>query len=362
MGKLLRILVVLLLLLAAAALALGMKLFQQREILKGRAQKLESAVVALGTTLEAEPASVDRPPSYPFRDISPTTSEVLDTPEVSHFWDTYAPELEVLVEAPLRVNRENLMRYYRVDPATGKPLKGVTDGEGTLQFELDRLLQKAADQHARLNETRQQLVAVRTELVDVISELNEKKPALRRSLKRIEDLEAVVNPLREEVRQLKAAIEGLNEEKTALENRIEDQRHEMAKLQETIQDRDIEIERLKKEIKDIRGATEEGPSRVTAAIAARVEPGIKGSVVAANNDWNFAVVEFTDDFLKEILGDDLSAPVPAVELMIRRPGEAEQFVTKIRLLQVRVAERLGVVDILTDWQQIPVHTGDVVFN
>ena len=51
MGKLLRVMVVLMFLLSAGALALGTMLFMKRELLKGRTQKLENTIIALGAIL-----------------------------------------------------------------------------------------------------------------------------------------------------------------------------------------------------------------------------------------------------------------------------------------------------------------------
>ena len=95
MGKLLKILVVLLLLLSIGALVLGMMLFNKRELLKGRTQKLENAIVALGTAIEAEAPVLEEVPEFEARDISRVEAEPLDTPDLSPFWDDYKAELEV---------------------------------------------------------------------------------------------------------------------------------------------------------------------------------------------------------------------------------------------------------------------------
>ena len=50
-----------------------------------------------------------------------------------------------------------------------------------------------------------------------------------------------------------------------------------------------------------------------------------------------------------------------LELLLRRPGEGGKFVTKLKLVQVRRADKLGIADILTSWQQLPVQKDDVVF-
>ena len=79
MGKFLRVLVILIFLLTAASLTLACLLFTKREILKGRAQKLEQGLIELSRTLEAEPPAIpEEPEAYPARDISDCSSEVLD--------------------------------------------------------------------------------------------------------------------------------------------------------------------------------------------------------------------------------------------------------------------------------------------
>jgi len=160
MDKVLKALVVILLVLSITALALGTKLFGQRERLKGRAQKLETAIMALGAAIEQGSATLDREPDYPDRDISDCTEEVIADPEMSDFWSKYAPVLEVQENLPLQLKDRSvqLMTYYRIDPITQKvqidPMGNkVISGEGTMQEVLDDLLAKAGDQYARLNKT-----------------------------------------------------------------------------------------------------------------------------------------------------------------------------------------------------------------
>ena len=75
MGKLLRVLTVILFILTIGALTMGILLFNRREILKGRTQKLERTLIMLGPTIEAEGAALDETkPDYPARDIDDTTS------------------------------------------------------------------------------------------------------------------------------------------------------------------------------------------------------------------------------------------------------------------------------------------------
>jgi len=86
MGKFLRVLVILLLLLSIGALWVGCLLFQKRELLKGRTQKLENYIVYLGKTIEEKPAELKEKPEYPSRDVSPLNPEILENPDRSPFW------------------------------------------------------------------------------------------------------------------------------------------------------------------------------------------------------------------------------------------------------------------------------------
>ena len=60
---------------------------------------------------------------------------------------------------------------------------------------------------------------------------------------------------------------------------------------------------------------------------------------------------------------DANSPVPQITLMIKRidSDNKEIFVTKAKLIQVKRGEKIGIFDMLPDWQQIPAKKGDVLF-
>jgi hypothetical protein len=380
MGKLLRILVILLLLLSIGALTLGAMLFLKREILKGRTQKLENTLVALGATLERDAATVPVKPEYPARDISPVTSEILDTPELSAFWDKYRHELELtdLPTMDLNKRRLELMTYFKVDMISGRverdPATGykVTRGDGTMQAVLDDVLGKAEEQLNRLNTTRQQLKDLRIELVATINELNELKRGHRLSLQKIEELEARIRDLESQIEKLNNRIARLEDEKRALEDQISELQRNIALLEETIVGKDAEIAQLNDEITRLKGIIDEdrpkpppGGEGVPHAVDVRVEPGEKGTVIGVNMRYNFVALRLSDAFLNEVLPEDAGA-VPAVELMVKRqiPGREDKFIAKIRLTQIKRSEKLGVADVLPDWlpdPNDPPRKGDVIF-
>jgi len=372
MGKLLRVLVVILLLLSIGSLVLGILLFNKREILKGRTNKLETAVTALGLTIESESAEA-RQPDFTAKDISACEAQLVDTPEISDFWDTYKVHLEDqdLSKVDVKSQELDLMSYYKSDPVTRRPAKDamgrrIMSGPGTMQQVLDDLLARAGDQYDRLNETRQQLTDLREEMERTVDELNTRKGELRQALVTIEELRAEIARLNDEIANLKDQIAQLQEEKQALQDELAEKTREIDTLHEEIDEKDAIIDDLKEKLAE-RPTTPEtglviGPDQ---QIAPPVRPdmphGDKGRVVAIDRDWDFLVLEFDPQFLKDMLGEDLSAPLPAVELFVKRPGDSEEFVTKVRLIQVRRDKGLGVADVIPGWTQLPAKKGDVVF-
>ena len=356
---------------------MGILLFNKREILKGRTQKLERAFIALATTIESESAQ-PQAALYPAKDISECTAQSLDNPERSDFWDKYKTNLEIqdVPKMDLTPKKIQLMQYFRVDPATGVPLRNpedgtrLTDGEGTMQQVLNDVIKKSNEQLARLNETRQQLTEIREELVRTVSELNDRKSTLRQRLREIVDLRDQISRLDSRIRDLENDVENLKQEKRELETQITDLRGTIDRLEKEKAQLDEKNKQLTKENDDLRKGVK-GQQAAGGIIGgdptlpiARIERGDKGSVVSVNDTWNFLVLKLSDRFVEELRGVTVEGPISPVELYVRRPGAEgadEKFVTKIRLIHVSQAQKLGVADILIDWKQVPVQTGDVVF-
>jgi cell division protein FtsB len=376
MGKLLKTMVVVLLIFSIGALALGILLFNKRELLKGRTQKLERTIIALGTTVETQ-AAEPRAAVYPAKDVSDCTAQQLDTPERSDFWDRYKSNLEVQDSPKLDLNpkKVQLMQYYQLDPVTLQPTRDpttglkMTSGPGTMQEILDDQLAKSAAQLARLNETRQQLTDLREELVRSITELNERKGTLRARLKDIVDLNGKIAGLEAKIRQLEGEIDGLKQEKRALETQVADLQGQVDKANQEKADLEELNNKLKKEIKDLRegkGVTPQ-PTMASGEVIQRIvrmEPGDKGEVLAVNPTWNFVVVKLSDECLGEVF--DEQGILTPVELYVKRApakeGKEDKFITKIRLIQASRSQKVGIADILSDWQQAPVQDGDVIFR
>jgi len=370
MRKAIGVLVIFIFLLSIGALILGHLLFAKRELLKGRTQKLEQSVLKLGRVVEsqtpaaAEPVATD----FPAKDISPCNAELLETPEVSTFWQKYKRELEVL-ETPLidlgtAENQKALMSLYKVDPTTGAILKNMQGfpedkGDGTMAAVLDDLLiTKATEQYERLNDTRQQLKELRMELAETIRDVNKLKPQLRASLKEIVELKAEIERLKTEIEGLKEQIAQLQEEKKALEDQITQLKADMAKMQETIDEKETTIKQLEKKIASMGTGELQAPGSLPPW---KPSPGQKGKVTQVNPEWNFVIVELSDEFMAE--SEAAGRPDPAgLELLVKRiGGKKDLFVTKIRLMQVKKSQKLGIGDNQSSWQQLPIKVGDVLF-
>jgi len=374
MGKLLRVLVIFLFILSGTALTLGILLFQKRELLKGRTQKLENQLRALSEAFIEDKQEETAENTFVAKDVDECTSTANDNPNKSTFWDTYKLHFEKQDLDKMQISEMNRLRqlatYYMRDKVETYLLTGtfkiskdmygkpITTGPGTMQELLDEVLDKAGKQYARLNDTRQQLTELREELIKTIEELNQRKRTLREKLAYIVELKKEIAQLKAEIERLKQKIAELEEEKRALEEKVAEQERKITELEEQKIELTATIDELKKEITRLREISDK-PAEEPGKVSVRLEPGAKGKVTSVNTQWNFVIMELSDECLAELNKFKGPWPPPA-ELMIKR-ADKDQFVTKIRLIQVKRSRKLAIGDILTDWQQEPVKPGDVVF-
>ena len=369
MAKLLKSLVVVLLVLAIAALTLGNMLFLQREELKGRTQKLELAVMQMATTVEAGAPAPATDPDYPKRDVGMVAAELDENPERGDFWETYYHDLELAAESTLDLapKRDQLMRYFRMDPITQKPMRDpvtrekVTDGPDTMQALLDGVIDKASGQLDRLNRTRHELRKTRGELVDTVDALNTRKGELRTALVAIVDRDCSITRLEDTVRQRDGTIEECRDEIVMLGDTIHDQRvtledreEDIFSLNQTVQAQQRKIHELESDQKNIVGVNREW---------VWITRGIKGNIAAIDEEMNFVVIEFSTEFISEYtraLEKEATRPDPDMLVWRSQSENPELFVTKVKLCHVNPKTCLGVATILTGWQQLQILPGDVV--
>lgn len=377
MGKVLRVLVVLVAILGIAALVFAYKNYSKREALKGRADALEQAVVRIVGTFESEDLPKADAVSYPERDISQVTSRVIETPDRDDFWEGYKSNLEGPTEPQMlsfsaQSKRLQLRKLYKtdasgkveIDPVTGKP---ATEGEGTMDELLKLAFDRAKAQYNNLIATRAQLKELRVELVDTVEELNRQKQSARLDKRDKENLENDVSRLTNEVRAEKARTEAVSASLDEERGKVEELNDKVASLEEEIsqlQARTEEQEQIIRELKGASGGLKVVPVSDAAPQEGALTPGDKGRIVSASEEWKYAIVEFTPEFVDELIGQGRDRPLPACEVMVRRQGienADEAFVGRLKLRQILRDKNLVIADILTEWQQKPLNVGDVVF-
>ena len=377
MGKVLRVIVILLTILSIVATVFAYMNYNKREILIGRAHMLEDMVVKIAGTFEAEDIPETPQPSYPQRDISAVTSREIENPERSAFWDSYNHKYEPSATPPPMVNigdnahRLQLRTYYHkddngkyeIDSLTGKPSKKGSDTMSTL---LDQIYERANAQYKVLTSTRAELPRLREELINTIEELNNLKQSARTDKRIIEERDARIAELEGQKRELESKVERLNEEIKEMQEKEAELNQQIAEKDDEITQLNEEVKRLTEQVQVLKGTGGVPINQTVAAVAEGVlTPGDKGKIVSFNDEWKFAVIEFSSDFVSELVGPARDRPLPLIEVMVRRPDVPDPdaaFVTRLKLRQIIREKNLVIADILSDWQQKPVQIGDVVFN
>ena len=374
MGTLLKILNVFILLFAIAAIVMAVANLNKREELIGRTDNLEKTVIALGTTFETAAPTFDGVASHTAWDVDEVTERPADAPTTDEFWDSYQDALEISATETLNLNKkkEQLATLYKIDPGTGKPEKDFngrkrTEGKGTMRELLDDTIQRAKDQYALLNRTRQQLIAVREKLDDVAGMLNEEKQQRRANLATISQLNATIEALNKTIAEKDTQIAQLNREKADLEDQIADLRNEIDQKDQDLATKDTEIARLKEEVIRLSvdvgssggnnrggaaaGSSSDGPAALTA--------GVKGTVRQVEKDWGFVIIELTPEASAEILRGGSFEPV---EMMVRRKAAdgSDIIVTRVQITNPPNARNMAVADNMFGWEQVPVQPGDEV--
>jgi hypothetical protein len=364
MAKLLRILTVLIFLASIAALVLGIMLFNQRELLKGRTQVLETAIRRLAPAIEDGTAETGSP-VLARRDIDDISDEILASPERSDFWSGYRVALEQELSAGVIIDTDVLMRYYKRDPVTERVVRDprtgrcVTRGDEdypTMVNLLDDLVDKAHAQRDRAAASRRQLVAVRGELTDTIEELNARKHALRTRLREITALNGRIDGLNNRIAALNGNIKELEDRNQQLVITIEDRDNDIKNLNVTVAEKQERIDYLK---------TLVDPDKINAP-PPYTAPGTKGSVVTANPAWGFAVLKLDKDFIQAVLrrreaegGKPYNVKVWAKRY--RQGAGREYVVGRLSVTSIDRDKQLAVASIMPAWSQDDIRPGDTVF-
>jgi len=375
MNKVLHVLVYVFLALAAAALYFELQLNAKRAQLTDRNRLQEDYLVKLARTVEkADPA---KDATFEIKkDTSPVEAKLVDTPDMENVLEEYPAPLE---QANLetynwdnQADRGQMRQVYVLD-FEGNPVMDGTQplmrGKGTEDELLSKLFESAKTQQSRLNSTRAALTDLRGKLEGIVAELNKLKPEARQDKVTIEEqkakiakLEGEKAELEDQIKKIKAQIDELNGEITSLKDEVATAKDETEAAKEEVTKHQKLIEQLKKLLQE--AIQTQGGASARGTVVTTLPAGDKGKIVEADNENMFAIIEFSEASMKELRGEDLSKPLPLIELGVKRPGfngAAGEFVGRIRIRQEVKGKNLVICDILGSWEKDKLAINDVIF-
>lgn len=375
MNKALHVLVYLFLILSAAALWFEIELNKKRTLLTDRNRLQEEYVIKIASTVEKVEPNKDATAETK-KDVSPIEAKIVDIPETENVLEDYNFYLE----------QSNLETFSWDNPETKKQLRNVyvldfegnivmdgnvpeTKGPGTERELLELLLDGASKMQSKLNTTRAELVKLHKIIDEQVEELNKIKPLARADKvtiveknEKIAKLEEIKADLENQIVKIKAQIDELNAEITSLKDEVVTAQDETAAAKEELDKSQKLVEQLKKLIQEMiqeRQRTNGDPNNINS-----IPTGDKGTIVEADNENMFVIVEFDAKTMKELKGDNLDHPIPNLELGVKRPGfhgEAGEFIGRIRLRQEVREKNYVICDILGAWKQGDIQPGDIIF-
>lgn len=375
MNKALHVLVYLFLILSAAALWFEIELNKKRTLLTDRNRLQEEYVIKIASTVEKVEPNKDATAETK-KDVSPIEAKIVDIPETENVLEDYNFYLE----------QSNLETFSWDNPETKKQLRNVyvldfegnivmdgnvpeTKGPGTERELLEMLLDGASKMQSKLNTTRAELVKLHKIIDEQVEELNKIKPLARADKvtiveknEKIAKLEEIKADLENQIVKIKAQIDELNAEITSLKDEVVTAQDETAAAKEELDKSHKLVEQLKKLIQEMiaeRNRNTGGADKLNS-----IPTGDKGTIVEADNENMFVIVEFDAKTMKELKGDNLDHPIPNLELGVKRPGfhgEAGEFIGRIRLRQEVREKNYVICDILGAWKQGDIQPGDIIF-
>jgi archaellum component FlaC len=377
MNKALHALVYVILAVAGVVLYFELNLFEKKDLLTERNRQLEDYLINISRTIEKSDAPKSSTQVEARKDSSPIEAKVVDTPEMENVLEDYPVQRE---EANLETlkwddrERVQLRNLYLVrdgekipDPAN--PGDFVKKGPGTAQELLDTLFERAKAQQANLNSTRAELAAMRTKLEAMVADYNKLPPDMRQDKvtieeqkKAIAELEQAKTAVEEQLEKTKSQVGELNTEIASLKDEVTSAKEETEAVKEDL----AKVQKQKEDLLKLLQQKSATPAAVTAGstAVAVLTAGNKGKLVDVNNTLMFAVVEFSDEAMAELLGPERQNGLPLLEMGLRRPGFAGasgEFIGRIRLRQAVQGKNFVIADILGDWKQTELKKGDVVF-
>lgn len=373
MNKLLHVLVYVFLVLAGAGLFFELQLNDKRTELTKRNRMQEDCFVRLAKTIEKAEPSKDAAFEIK-KDSSPVEARLVDIPDMDNLLEDYpAPLEQTNLETYDWENQRDALRRVFVLDFEGKPVMDGNEPQTRGSDEdkmLNALFESAKAQQSRLNSTRAALTELRGKLAAVVEELNKLKPEARQDKvtiieknEKIAKLEEEKAALEDQITKLKSQIDELNTEISSKNDEIAGLKDEVEAVKEDLAAKKKIIEQLKEMIKQ-QQVRAPGERAASGNAVTSLPAGDKGKLIEVDNENMFAIIQFTDEAMKEMKGEDPNTPLPALELGLKRPGfkgEAGEFVGRIRLRQEVKGKPYVICDILGAWEQDKAQVNDVVF-
>lgn len=241
-----RSLIILLFALSVTALVLGIILFKQRETLKGRAQKLETAVKQVAATLEKDDNS------------------------------------DVKLTLP-----DDQLKTYRAKRG----------GAPTMDGPLSQMVTAAQSQLTRLNDTRTELANTKTTLSNTCETLKNTSNDLVTAQGTIKEQNDTIEARNATISEREASIQKLEKEKTDLLANIE-----------TMKQQTDDLEAENRDLADANAALQAKAAELDKMInpelrKAAIPKGQLGIVAFVNPEWNFVVLRVAPENTKNITPD-----------------------------------------------------------
>ncbi|MCA1808855.1 MAG: hypothetical protein ABR497_11875 [Kiritimatiellia bacterium] len=244
MKTFLKTVLVLLLAVSGVSLWFALKLFPQREELKGRTQKLETAIRQIAATVEQSDENQD------------------------------------FVVVP-----EDQLKTFRQQPGGPPPMDQA----------LEQLTMAARNQLSRLKENRNELAEARTALAQVDETIRPIREELDQARETLRERDASIVSLQADITERESSIRGLERAERELKEREEN-------LKVAIDDLEIQ----KKNFKDQITMLEQKVSTLEASLhpgvdeRAKLAHGQLGVVLYSNPEWNFVVLGFEKENMDSI--------------------------------------------------------------
>jgi septal ring factor EnvC (AmiA/AmiB activator) len=233
-----RIAIVLILALSIGALVMAVILFQQRETLKGRTQKLEEAVHKIAATIEVGGASN---------------------------------------AAMLAISDDQLKTY-----------KAKAGGTPAMDQPLSQVIAASKNQLTRLHKVQNDLADNKTELAKTEEELKSSKSELAAVQTKISEQEAVIESKNAAIRAKEAATRNFDNEKNELMARIETIKSDFEEMAVENNELADQNDTLEFQVADLE-------SRV---FKKDIPKGQQGIVAYVSPDWNFLIVRLAPQSLR----------------------------------------------------------------